>query len=114
VNFLQIDNNVILDIVPCDCVSNLIIAGTSHVGQGPKGDFKVFHSSSSTQKPIQIAKIAAILLEFSKTNKSQRQVLNPFVMAVPNKKLYDFLFLLTKVLPVSLMQVTSKLPIVGS
>ena len=37
-NFLQIDNNVILDIVPCDCVSNLIIAGTSHVGQGPKGD----------------------------------------------------------------------------
>jgi fatty acyl-CoA reductase len=52
VNYLYCNNRQILDVVPVDYCSNLIIAATAYTSKQPSGAFNVIHSSSSNQNPI--------------------------------------------------------------
>lgn len=54
INYLFCDDDLILDIIPVDLVSNLIIASTAFTSQAPPGTLNVIHCSSSQQNPANI------------------------------------------------------------
>lgn len=67
INYLHCDTKQILDIVPVDFVSNLILCSAAYTAVQPAGALFIAHSSSSTQNPITIMQIMDILLKYSKT-----------------------------------------------
>ena len=47
INYLYCDDDLLLDIIPVDLVSNLIIAATAYTARAPPSTLNVIHSSSS-------------------------------------------------------------------
>jgi nucleoside-diphosphate-sugar epimerase len=47
INYLYCNSTQFLDIVPCDYVSNLVVAATALTGQSQGPCFEIYHSSSS-------------------------------------------------------------------
>jgi len=46
-NFMQVPKENLLDIVPCDFVSNMIIVVSAYAARQPPGYFRVCHCASS-------------------------------------------------------------------
>ena len=94
VNYVNCQPKQILDIVPVDYVSNLILCTTAYTATCEPGTLQIAHSSSSQHHPITIDKIMDVLLKYSYTQPSTKQVFSPKVRAVENKFAYDSLFYL--------------------
>lgn len=54
VNFIYCNERQVVDLVPVDYCSNLIIAATCHTAGCPPGTLNIVHSSSSSQHPVKI------------------------------------------------------------
>ena len=54
INYLHCEEKQILDIVPVDYVSNLILCATVFTAKSDVGAFNIVHSSSSKHQPITI------------------------------------------------------------
>lgn len=99
INFVHTEHNHILDIVPVDFVSNLIICATAFTARCPPGTLKVLHSSTSQHNPCTISEMADILLEYTQYNPSFKQVLSPHLQIIPDERVYDTIFYLKQHLP---------------
>lgn len=64
INYLYCNSTQCLDIVPCDYVSNLVVATTAHTGQTEGPCFEIYHSSSSAQNPVKLYLIVSTLVEY--------------------------------------------------
>jgi alcohol-forming fatty acyl-CoA reductase len=53
-HYLKANGKLLIDIIPCDFVSNTILTATVHTGRGPRDSFNVCHSASSALKPLSI------------------------------------------------------------
>lgn len=100
--------------MPVDYVSNLILAAAAYTASQPPGTLKIVHSSSSCHSPITILEMAAILLAYTKTNPSFKQVMSPKVEVYGNAKVYNTMFYLRQHLPIQIMHTISALPVVGN
>jgi hypothetical protein len=54
INYLHCEEKQVLDIVPVDYVSNLILCATVYTAKSAEGSFNIVHSSSSKHQPITI------------------------------------------------------------
>jgi hypothetical protein len=78
----------ILDIVPCDIVSNLIIAATAYSAFQPGPCLNVYHASSSATNKVTISSYRETLLPYTNYYPVQKMVRDPHVTIIRNKKLW--------------------------
>jgi hypothetical protein len=74
INYLYCNERQILDIVPVDFCSNLILATTAYTAQCDPGTLTVAHSSTSNQNPAYLTPIIKILLNEIKVAPSYKQI----------------------------------------
>ena len=72
INYLYCNEKQILDIVPVDHCSNLILATTAYTANDVPGAFNIVHSSTSAQNPAYLAPIIRILTEYLANNPSHK------------------------------------------
>lgn len=104
----------ILDFIPCDIVSNAIITVTAHIGKSPKPLCKVYHMTTSSSNPTYMGVYWGGSREYLKYNPTERQIRDPRVLiqnTVTDQKRSDFI---EEELPLILMEMIAKLPVVGS
>ena len=71
INYLQCQQGLIIDSVPVDTVSNLILAATAYTAtKGIPGKVLVMHSTSSNSHPSSVKMICETVLEYLKYNQS--------------------------------------------
>lgn len=103
-----------IDCIPVDYVSNLIIAATAYTAGCEAGTLNVMHSTSSQQNPAVTSKIVNYILEICETNPSMKQVFQPHLTCVKNDFVYNSLCFLTQQLPIELLALSAKMPLIGS
>jgi hypothetical protein len=64
VNFIYCNERQVIDVVPVDYCSNLIIAATCHTAGCPPGTLNIVHSSSSNQHPVKITDVIQKMTQY--------------------------------------------------
>lgn len=113
INYLHCKPTSILDIVPVDYVSNLILCSTVHAAQDTK-DLNIVHSSTSSQNPAFIVDLIRMCLHEFKTHPSQKQVFPPHLTPITNERVYEALFFIQSELPLQILEKLSMMPYIGS
>jgi hypothetical protein len=68
INYLHAPNTQILDIIPVDYVSNLILATAAYTAESEPGTFNVVHSTTSGGNPISISEILRLIMKYLAVN----------------------------------------------
>jgi len=83
-HFVHTTKKMTVDLVPCDYVSNGILAATAYTGLGPPATLNLLHASSSSSRPVTMQNYLDIILEHIKYNPYTRQVQHPYCTGVTN------------------------------
>jgi len=75
--FVHMTKKMIVDLVPCDYVSNGILAATAYTGLGPPATLNLLHISSSAMRPVTMQNFLDIMLEHIKYNPYTKQIKDP-------------------------------------
>lgn len=78
----------ILDLVPCDTVSNLILAASAATSLKPGPCIELYHASSSSKNPCTITSYKKILLAWVARYPFYKMVFEPTVVTIANKRLW--------------------------
>lgn len=103
-----------LDVVPCDIVSNMIIAATAYIGQTSAGTLKLFHCTSSYLNPSNFPTLIKATKDYYRFHPLYREAFKPSVTSVQDEKLHAWLSYFNQELPLQVMGAVAKLPYVGS
>ena len=115
INYLQVDPHQILDLVPVDYVSNLILASANYnFLNGVPGEPLVVHCSSSQLNRVKIWDIVEILKANAQFNASDKQQKTPAIYLTTSPLLYNSLFFFTQALPVKILAKISTMPVIGN
>lgn len=80
-----------LDFVPVDYVSNMILVATAYTAQQPAGTINILHSTTSSTNPLYFPKIFEHILAEAKVKPSSKQMFEPHVTPIANENLYEAL-----------------------
>ena len=103
-HFLRAKMDTILDLVPCDFVSNQILAQTVFTATEPVPQLNVVHSVTTTKNPLHIRQLADIVIEYCKYSPLYR--IDPsarlWVVSIESQRLWQLAMYLTQALPLKL------------
>jgi hypothetical protein len=100
--------------VPCDTVSNLILAAAVSAALQPKPCISLYHVSSSQKNPVTITIYKNIMLSWVRRYPFFKMVFEPKITMIADKKLWRIYRFLDEELPTKAMQIFASLPLVGS
>lgn len=113
-HFVHMTQKMTVDLVPCDYVSNGILAVTAYIAKGPPATLNLLHVSSSVARPVTMQYYTDTMLEHVKYNPYYKQVFHPYCTPVTDDRLFKFYMQVYEKLPTKAMQIYSSLPILGS
>ena len=114
VNYMKVQKEMVIDVIPVDYVVNHILAATAMLNKEKAGSFKIMHSVSSTTEPKKLVDLVASCLKNVKYNPMHMTYFKPKIRLLENEKAYQALVFLTQKLPVQMLLLKSKLPYFGS
>ena len=82
-HFVRSDGNGIMDLIPCDFVSNQIIVQTVVAAKYGGPILNVIHSATTTRNPISVYKIRDHILNYSKYTPWYGRVAYPWAYPIP-------------------------------
>lgn len=85
---VQVDVSQILDLVPCDTVSNMILAASAATSMKQSPCLELYHSSSSHKNPCTITLYKKILLTWVVRYPFYKMVFEPKITLIANKRLW--------------------------
>ena len=71
-----------VDLIPCDFVSNIIISGTVYVAKLPQPQMKIFHSASTGKNPFTILRFRDNIARAGRYHEYLKQVGEPGCEAI--------------------------------
>lgn len=113
-NFIKTKPHILIDIIPCDFVSNQIIVACAYTSIQEKGAFNVVHSASSHSNPLTVKQFAAVCTAFFQTNPFHRQLFSPWVKLTPGDLNFKAHLKVYQELPTAMMDLYSRTPYLGS
>ena len=101
-HFLYGIKKTVLDLIPCDTVTNQIITATCYTALPTTPDFNVMHACSSALNPTTNAEQRINVLNAVKYNPYHREFSKPHAMLLENRKVFELanqvgIFLPTKI-----------------
>lgn len=111
---IQVNVSQILDLVPCDTVSNLILAASAATSMKPNPCLELFHSSSSHKNPCTITTFKKILLSWVARYPFYKMVFEPKITTIADKRLWQIYRFFDEELPTKALQIYASLPVVGN
>lgn len=78
---------LLVDLIPCDFVSNIIISGTVYVAKLPQPQMKIFHSASSGKNPFTILRFRDNIARAGRYHEYLKQVGEPGCEAIESAAL---------------------------
>lgn len=104
----------IIDIVPVDYVTNMVLASTAYTAQETNPSLNIVHANSSHLNPVKMGRVVKIATDFAKKYPSIKQFQEPGVIHLPQKKVYDSHVFLKETLPANILNFYGSLPYFGS
>jgi fatty acyl-CoA reductase len=86
---IRLMDNGIIDMIPADFCSNLILVTAAFTGLSPEPVLNIVHSSSSQQNPLISADIPDMQVEYSCYNPWYRQVARPSCAVSTSDLMFD-------------------------
>ncbi len=111
---IQVDVSQILDLVPCDTVSNLILAASAATSMKPSPCLELYHSSSSHKNPCTITAYKKILLSWVSQYPFYKMVFEPKITTIADKRLWRVYRFFDEEVPTKALQIYASLPVVGN
>ena len=113
-NFVHTTIKMTVDLVPCDYVSNGILAATVYTAIEPSAKLNIIHISSSNVNPVTMKMFGEIMLDHVKYNPYTKQIMAPSCLFVNDKRVYNIYKQVYQNIPLKMMTIFSKLPVFGS
>lgn len=101
--------NSILDIIPCDFVSNQVIVQTAQTGLHPEPSLRIVHSCTTVKNPIYMSEVRQRALEYPQYNPWFAQMRTPMVHFIPERRCYETTTKITEQVPISIGKNLAKL-----
>ena len=111
---IQVDVSQILDLVPCDTVSNLILAASAATSMKISPCIELYHSTSSHKNPCTITMYKKILLSWVRRYPFYKMVFEPKITTIADKKLWRVYRFFDEEVPTKALQMYAALPVVGN
>ncbi|XP_063242153.1 fatty acyl-CoA reductase wat-like isoform X2 [Bacillus rossius redtenbacheri] len=104
------DIDLVLDLVPADMVTNCILSVASTMSMSRSNDaITIYNVVTSDKNPITIRLLKETMLKYGDKFPLKTVIWHPFMLSVPNFKLYTFLTLFLHVLPGCLLDLVLRL-----
>jgi hypothetical protein len=104
----------VFDVVPVDIVSNGIIVSTAHAGQKPDNELDIYNCGTSSLNPCTIIDYREVVAAGNKYFAFNKKVFPMNVNLITNPTELKLKIQLFNTLPLKLLEITSKLPIIGN
>ena len=92
-------NTSILDMIPCDFVSNQVLVQTAQTAMEPKSVLNVVHSATATN-PVKLAFMVRTVLDYCKYNPWFSKIQQQWFVLVPDKQLWRLSLKATEDVPI--------------
>lgn len=96
--------DAIMDLIPCDFVSNSVLVQTAITAMEPKPKLNVVHSATTTKNAISVWRIRNLFLEYAQYNPWYAQVSKPWAYPVYSLNLFKFGITVTETIPLVLTE----------
>ena len=105
-HFVHTQTDTVLDLIPCDFVSNAIIAQSVYTAKAASDEIKVVHATTSSKNPIRILEIIDQVQTYTQKNPFYRKGHDGkvWVITTGNHKAWRTAMYITTELPLILMQ----------
>ena len=97
------NGNAIMDVVPCDFVTNNILVQTALQGTSPSSEINIVHSATTTKNPITAWGVRNACLKYSRYYPWYQKVGQPWAYPIPQMSLFTLVIYLTEQLPLQMM-----------
>ena len=109
VHYIKTYNDCPFDLIPCDFVSNMIIANTVFTGRSEPTTLNICHSATTSKNQLTIRKFTDYVMKSAREREYLKQVAGPYFRATPNEKMLKAKLYATETLPVKIMNTVSKI-----
>lgn len=108
--YLHTKNDMILDLIPCDYVSNQILVQTVFSAIDPQHKLNVVNVTTTTKNPLRMKRLIEIMFEYIRHNPFYITPKNasPSFTAVGDVRVWKMLMYLTQELPIQMMYLYNK------
>ncbi len=110
-HYVYAAGSAVVDLVPVDYVSNLILAATSYTAKRLQPEVNVFHSASSNLNPLLISFFREYLLAYTQKNPYYREFSKPHARPIGNPFLFKLLIALTEQIPLKALNLYANSPL---
>ena len=108
-NFIYTTRSTVLDVIPCDFVSNQILVQTVQTANDSRSKLNVVHATTSTKNPLKVVEVEGYIWDFVKYNPFLTMIKEPWHMPISNLSMWKFLMYTTKELPLNMMLMYSRM-----
>lgn len=88
--------NAIMDVVPCDFVTNNILVQTALQGTCPSSEINIVHSATTTKNPITAWSVRSACLKYSRYYPWYQKVGQPWAYPIARKSLFTLFIYFTE------------------
>lgn len=103
--------SAVVDLVPVDYVSNLVLTASCYTANRPNPEVNVFHSATSNLNPLLISVFAKTLLSYAQKNPYYREFSKPSAHPIGNPFLFKLLIFLTEQAPIKALSLYANSPL---
>ena len=114
IHYVKCSGDTVVDIIPADLVSNLIIAAPYFRAIDENPGIHILNSATGEHSPCNYHKFRDGVMKYVQHYPYFKQVFKPHVEPIPTELEYNVRFGLTEQLPVAIMKMASKVPGIGN
>jgi len=96
------------DLIPCDFVTNIIIANTAYTASCPAASLNVAHAATTGKNQFNIRGFTEYVMRSAQEREYIKQIADPSFQATPNDKVFKTKLYLTEKLPTKIMHTVSR------